>query len=86
MATIWGLQYDSMAVKRTQTHRLGVRFSTRVATYLEELARLGIHGTTAPEVAKKLVENEVERLVREGFLALPGEKPTPRSSVRDRRR
>lgn len=60
-----------MVEKRAQTKRLGVRFSSRVATYLDELARLGIHGTTAPEVAKKLVENEVERLIREGFLSLP---------------
>jgi hypothetical protein len=56
------------------TVRLGVRFSTRIAGYLDELADLGVHGTTAPEVARKLVENEIERLIKEGFLTLPARK------------
>jgi hypothetical protein len=53
------------------TTRMGVRFSNRIASYLDELAQLGVHGTTGPEVARKLVENEIERLIRDGFLKLP---------------
>jgi hypothetical protein len=53
------------------TKRIAVRFSLRIGEYLDQLANLGVHGTTAPEVARKLVENEIERLIREGFLKLP---------------
>lgn len=67
------MEYDwSMSSPEERgTTRLGVRFSLRIAEYLDQLASLGVHGTTAPEVARKLVENEIERLIREGFLKLP---------------
>jgi hypothetical protein len=41
-----------------------------VAAYLAELAKVGIHGKTPAEVAKALVGNEIERLIREGIIRL----------------
>jgi hypothetical protein len=41
-----------------------------VAAYLEALAKVGIHGKTPAEVAKALVGNEIERLIREGIIPL----------------
>lgn len=70
------MEYDWCMVDADDrsTVRLGVRFSSRIARYLDDLADLGVHGTTAPEVARKLVENEIERLIRDGFLKLPTPK------------
>jgi hypothetical protein len=56
------------------TSRIYIRASSQIAGHLESLANLGIHGNTASEVAKHLVQNEVERLVKEGFLKLKQEK------------
>ena len=50
--------------------RVHVRMSVEVVKYLDQLAAIGIHGKTRAEVAKTLIGNEVERLVREGILTL----------------
>ncbi len=47
-----------------------IRSSEEVAAYLDALARVGIHGKTQSEVAKTLVGNEIERLIREGIIRL----------------
>jgi len=52
---------------RNTTARIYVRPSKQVEGYLQDLAGIGIHGSTPSEVAKKLIENEIERLIREGF-------------------
>jgi hypothetical protein len=52
------------------TSRISIRPSTEVAAYLDQLAEVGIHGKTRSEVARTLVGNEVERLVREGILQI----------------
>ena len=41
-----------------------------IHAYLEDLAELGIHGTTPTEVARTLLTVEVERLVKDGFIRL----------------
>lgn len=51
-----------------ESARLYIRPSANMRAYLEELARLGVHGTTASEVAKTLVGYEIERLMREDIL------------------
>jgi len=53
-----------------KTGRIFVSTSAEVLRYLEELAKIGIHGKTASEVAKTLIGYEVERLVREGVIKI----------------
>lgn len=55
-----------------RTTRISVSPSAEVVTYLEELARIGIHGKTPAEVAKTLIGYEIERLVREGVVKIRG--------------
>ena len=50
--------------------RVFISPSAEVVRYLEELAKIGIHGKTAAEVAKTLIGYEIERLVREGILKI----------------
>lgn len=51
-----------------ESSRLYLRPSSEVEAYLEELARIGIHGKTKSEVAKTLVGNSVVELINAGFL------------------
>ena len=55
---------------KNRTVPVTIRSSEEVAAYLETLARVGIHGKTQAEVAKTLVGNEIERLIREGIIRL----------------
>lgn len=53
-----------------ETARVYIRPSGEVAAYLDQLAKIGIHGKTRSEVAKTLIGNEIERLIRERVLRL----------------
>jgi hypothetical protein len=53
---------------------LTVRVSERLADYIDAVVAVGVHGSTTAEVARKFIENEVERLIREGLI-----KVTPRT-------
>jgi len=50
--------------------RFTVRISERLADYLDAAVKLGVHGATNAEVARKFIENEIERLVREGMIKI----------------
>jgi hypothetical protein len=50
--------------------RFTVRISERLADYLEAAVKLGVHGATNAEVARKFIENEIERLVRERMIKI----------------
>ena len=50
--------------------RFTVRISERLADYVEAVAKLGVHGSTSAEVARKFIENEIERLIREGLIKI----------------
>ena len=52
------------------TDRIQIRVSSQIATYLDDLVALGIHGSTPSEIAKHFVENEVERLIKDGILGI----------------
>ena len=65
---------------KTKPKRIQVSASDTLVKYLEKLARIGIHGSTPSEVAKHFVQNEIERMIREGIL------PAPRGSGRRTRR
>ncbi|MGH2359353.1 MAG: hypothetical protein ACRDGM_02270 [bacterium] len=54
----------------SKTTDIHVTASYEVASYLKELAKIGVHGKTPSEVAKFLIGTEIERLLREGILKL----------------
>ena len=57
-----------------------VRTSAEVAGYLEDLSVIGIHGKTKSEVAKTLIGQGVENLIKAGLLSVrhPGTaRPEP---------
>lgn len=55
---------------KNKAGRVFVSTSAEVVSYLEELAKIGIHGKTPPEVAKTLIGYEIERLIRENILKI----------------
>lgn len=65
------------ARNESETTRITISTSAEVATYLDQLTQLGIHGKTRSEVAKTLIGNSLERLMKDGLLiAQRGGKPT----------
>jgi len=50
--------------------RFTVRISDRLADYIDAAVRLGIYGSSSAEVARKFIENEVERLIRDGLIKI----------------
>ena len=36
--------------------------------YLEQLSKLGTHGTSVPDVAKTLIEDGIRQAIKDGFL------------------
>jgi hypothetical protein len=53
--------------------RITVRLTDRLAECLDAVLEVGIHGGTTAEIARKFIENEVERLIREGLIKVPQE-------------
>ena len=56
---------------KLENPRVNIRTSPEIIGFLDQLAEIGIHGKTRSEVAKTLISNEVERLIREGMISLP---------------
>jgi hypothetical protein len=45
--------------------------------YLEQLSKLGTHGTSIPDVAKTLIEEGIRQAIKDGFLKQkPAGSPT----------
>jgi len=72
MAVVWSI-LCCMADK-LENPRVNIRTSPEIIDFLDQLAEIGIHGKTRSEVAKTLISNEVERLIREGMISLPRNK------------
>lgn len=53
--------------------RITVRLTDRLAECLDAVLNVGVHGATTAEIARKFIENEVERLIREGLIKVPEE-------------
>lgn len=53
--------------------RITVRLTDRLAECLDAVLDVGIHGGSTAEIARKFIENEVERLIREGLIKVPEE-------------
>lgn len=64
------MSYTTAMKVKTENGRLNIRSTPEVIGFLDQLAEIGIHGKTRSEVAKTLISNEIERLVREGILVL----------------
>lgn len=57
--------------KKSQVgERLTIRAPRQLCVYLDDLVSFGLHGDTRSDVARILLTNEVERLIREGFLEI----------------
>ena len=69
MGVVWSI-LCRMADK-LENPRVNIRTSPEIVGFLDQLAEIGIHGKTRSEVAKTLISNEVERLIREGMISLP---------------
>jgi hypothetical protein len=55
--------------KKSQVgERLGIRVPHKLCVYLDDLVSFGLHSDTRSDVTRILLTNEVERLIREGFL------------------
>jgi hypothetical protein len=54
------------------TNRKAITLASATWVYLEELSKLGTHGTTAPGVAATLVEIGVREAIEKGYLKLRG--------------
>jgi hypothetical protein len=52
------------------TDRKAITLANATWAYLEELSKLGTHGTTAPGVAATLVEIGVREAIEKGYLKL----------------
>lgn len=53
------------------TTRISISVTDQLGAYLDALARKGLHGATASEVAKRFVQNGIIEAIRSGDLALP---------------
>ncbi len=54
--------------RAVDSKQIKVSVSKEIENYLEELARIGVQGKTAAEVARTFINNEVERLILQGFI------------------
>jgi len=52
------------------TERKAITLANATWAYLEELSKLGTHGTSAPGVASTLVEIGVREAIEKGYLKL----------------
>ena len=55
--------------EKNDGHRINIRITSEIIDYLDQLVAIGIHGKTKSEVAKSLISNELERLVRVGLIS-----------------
>jgi hypothetical protein len=65
------------------TERKPITLAVATWEYLEELSRLGTHGTSVPDVAKTLIEDGIRQAIKDGFLKQrpPGRPPSQMSST-----
>jgi hypothetical protein len=59
------------------TDRRPVTLAVTSWGYLEQLSKLGTHGTSIPDVAKTLIEEGIRQAIKDGFLKQrPAAAPT----------
>jgi hypothetical protein len=50
------------------TDRRPVTLAVTTWEFLDQLSKLGTHGTSVPDVAKTLIEEGIRRAIKDGFL------------------
>jgi hypothetical protein len=50
------------------TDRRPLTLAVATWTYLDQLSKLGTHGTSVPDVAKTLIEEGIRQAIKDGFL------------------
>lgn len=56
------------ALSMADTDRRPVTLAVATWHYLDQLSKLGTHGTSVPDVAKTLIEDGVRQAIKDGFL------------------
>src|SRR5262245_3243656 len=60
------------------TDRRPITLAVATWDYLDQLSKLGTHGTSVPDVAKTLIEDGIRQAIRDGFLKQrPAAGPAP---------
>jgi hypothetical protein len=61
------------------TDRRPITLAVATWEYLDQLSKLGTHGTSVPDVAKTLIEDGIRQAIKDGFLNhRPASGPTSR--------
>ena len=50
------------------TDRRPITLAVATWVYLDQLSKLGTHGTSVPDVAKTLIEEGIRQAIKDGFL------------------
>jgi hypothetical protein len=50
------------------TERRPITLAVATWEYLDQLSKLGTHGTSVPDVAKTLIEDGIRQAIKDGFL------------------
>ena len=50
------------------TDRRPITLAVATWVYLDQLSKLGTHGTSVPDVAKTLIEDGIRQAIKDGFL------------------
>jgi len=56
---------------KSDAPRINIRSTPEILGFLDQVIDIGIYGKTRSEVAKSLIANEIERLIREGLISIP---------------
>ena len=51
-----------------ETERRPVTLAVATWTFLDQMSKLGTHGTSVPDVAKTLIEEGIRQAIKDGFL------------------
>jgi hypothetical protein len=54
--------------RMADTERKPITLAVATWEYLDQLSRLGTHGTSVPDVAKTLIEDGIRQAIKDGFL------------------
>ena len=63
------------------TDRRPITLAVATWDYLDQLSKLGTHGTSVPDVAKTLIEDGVRQAIKDGFLR---QRPAAEPSILER--
>ena len=58
------------------TERRPITLALATWEYLDQLSKLGTHGTSVPDVAKTLIEEGIRQAIKDGFLKQRSHGPT----------